>query len=816
MFQNNLKIALRNLLRQKVYSFINILGLAVGVASCLLIVLFIRNEFSYDKFFTDHERIYRMVLERKYPNHSTFYAIIPASYEEAAKRDLAEIEESTQAFRFTNLAMRYINEREDVVQFDEDLVLVVDSAFFKVFSFPFVKGNAERALKGANEMVVTEEFARRYFGDAEPIDKIIRGPGQQQEFKVVGVIRDIPSHSHFKFSALLSASTFPFTAQENYTGFSNYTYFKLRPGIDPATVEAKIPKLVDLYAAAQIERDLGKSWEDYKREGNGYRYFLQPLASIHLDPANLEAQMKAGGNLNSVYVMIGVAILILAIACINFMNLATARSAERAREVGVRKVMGSVRQQLIAQFLTEAFVLSAVGVALALVIMQFALPFFNNLIGNELTLLFDLKSILALLGLVAFVGLMAGVYPAFVLSSFNPVVVMKGKFTGSQKGKWIRNGLVIFQFWISIVLMIGTWVISGQMEFMRNKSLGFDKEHVLVVEHGFAPQPQQIKTLTEEIRRLPEVLSAAGSFAIPGREDNFFGIQFQPEGSSEILTTKTMIVSDGLAETLGLELLEGRLFSEDVNDSLSVILNETAVKTMGLENPIGRKLVVTQQTPEGNIAVPYTVIGIVKDFNFNSLRDKVTPLVLQSNEVFNGASQYLLARIKPNQIPSAIQSVENKWKDLLPQQQFKYLFLDENLNQQYKSEQQTGRLFAVFSGLAIFVACIGLFALSAYVTSLRTKEIGVRKVLGSSVGSIVVLLSKDFTKMILIAFVLAVPVAWYMMENWWLQNFAYRIQLSIWIFAGSGLLAVLIAWITVSYQSIKAATSDPVKSLRYE
>ena len=816
MFKNNLKIAIRNLLRQKIYSFINVMGLAVGVASCLLIVLFIRHEFSYDKFFQDEDRIYRMVLERKYPNHSTFYAIIPASYEDVANRDLPEVEASTQAFRFTNVTLSFTNEQEELIQFDEEMVLVVDSSFFDVFSFSFSKGNRERALHGANEIVITEELAKRYFGEADPVNKTIRGPGPQGEFKVVGVIADIPENSHFKFSALLSASTFPFTRQENFVGFSNYTYFKLQPGTDTKAFEEKFAALVDTYAAAQIERELGKSWEDYKREGNGYRYYLQPLSSIHLDPVYLEAQMKASGNINSVYVMIAVAALILIIACINFMNLSTARSAERSREVGVRKVMGSLRPQLMTQFLTEAFVLSAIGVLLAIGLMSSFLPFFNNLIGKELSFSFDPSSIGALVVLTAIVGLLAGLYPAFVLSSFNPVVVMKGKFTGSRQGRWIRNGLVVFQFWISIVLIIGTWVIGDQMKFMREKSLGFDKEQVLVVERGFTLDPQQGKTLVEEIRRLPEVQAAAGAFAIPGREDNFFGIQFQPEGSSEILTTKSMVVSDGLMETLGLELLEGRLFSEDVNDSLSVILNETAVKTMGLNDPIGRKLVDMQQQQDEIVAVPFRVIGVVKDFNFNSLRDQVTPLVIQSNELFNGGNQYFVARIKPNQLTAAIQSVESKWKELVPQQPFKYLFLDESLNQLYTAEQRTGRLFAVFSALAIFVACIGLFALSAYITTLRIKEIGVRKVLGASVSSIVILLSKDFTKMVALAFVLAVPVAWYVMEHWWLQNFAYRIQMGVWIFGGAGVVAILIAWLTVSYQSIKAASSDPVKSLRYE
>ena len=814
MLKNNLKIALRSLLKQKIYTIINVLGLAVGIASCLLIVLFIQNEFSYDKFFQDHDHIYRMVLERKYPTHSTFYSIIPNSFEGVIRRDFPEVEESTNAFGFQNFSMSYKNERDEVSQFDEDFVLAVDSNFLKMFSFKLLKGNPDKVLRQANEMVITQEMSRRYFGEVDPIGKIITAG--QQEFKISGVIEDVPQNSHLKFSSLLSVITFPFTARENFISFSSYTYFRLKPGSDPAAMEAKIPKVVDTYAAAQIEKNLGKSWADYSKEGNGYRYFLQPLASIHLDPVNLEAKMKPGGNRTSVYIMISVAILILLIACINFMNLATARSSERAREVGVRKVMGSFRQQLVAQFLTESFVLSATGVALAVALIFLLLPIFNNLIDKQLTIPVTPTTIIALVLLAGFVGLLAGSYPSLVLSSFNPVVVLKGKFTGSHKGKWIRNGLVIFQFWISIILMIGTLVIQQQMKFMSEKSLGFDSDQVLVVERGFGLEAPMVKTMIEEIKRMPEVVSVAGSFAIPGRESDYFGIQFQPEGSSEILTTKSMVIADGLAEVLGFELVEGRWFSEEMNDSLNVILNEAAVKVMSLENPIGRKLIDIQERPEGNIAVPFTVVGVVKDFNFISLRDKVTPLAIQSNEAFGRAAQYFVTRVKAGQIPDAIHAIETKWKELVPAEPFKFSFLDENLDAQYKSERQSGKLFAVFSGLAIFVSCIGLFALSAYITSLRTKEIGVRKVLGSSVAGVVILLSKDFTKMILIAFILAVPVAWYVMEHWWLQNFAYRINISLWIILVSGLSALMIAWITVSYQSIKAAIQNPVGSLRSE
>lgn len=815
MIKNNLKIAFRSLLKQRVYTFINLLGLAVGVASCIIIVLFIRNEFSYDKFFNDHERIYRMVLERIYPNHITYYSSVPHSFEKVARQDFPEIELSTNVFRFGDFPLSYKNERDEIKQFDEDACLLADSTFFKMFSFKLLKGNPDQVLGAANNMVVTEEMAKRYFGDDDPIGKVLTSGDLQ--FKVTGVIQDIPSNSHFQFRCILAAITFPFGRQENFTSFSAYTFFKLKPGSDPETLEAKFPKMVDTYAAAQIEKNLGKSWEDYKKEGNGYRYFLQPLAGIHLDPLNLEAQMKPSGNRNSVYIMIVVAILILVIACINFMNLATARSAERAKEVGVRKVMGSFKQQLITQFLTESFLLSAVGVVMAVVIVYVTLPFFNDITEKQLLIPFTIESVFILLLLAAIVGLLAGIYPAFILSSFNPVVVLKGSFTSSLKGNWLRNGLVIFQFWISIILMIGTLVIEGQMKFMSEKSLGFDKEQLLVVERGFNLQPPVAKTFLEELRRLPEVERAAGSFSRPGAEGDFFGRQYQAAGSSEVLTTKAMIAGDELAETLGFELVQGRWFSNETNDSLSVLLNETALRIMDISDPIGHKLSSNDQNNEGELITrTYTVIGVVKDFNFNSLRDKVTPLTIHSNEEQNGAVGYFFARIKPDQTANAIKSIEEKWKTLAPEQAFKFSFLDERIQAQYHEEKQTGNLFAIFSALALFVACIGLFALSAYTASLRTKEIGIRKVLGATLSGVVVLLSKDFTRMVLIAFLLAVPVSWYVMENWWLKNFAYRIQLNAGIILSAGLVAMMIAWITVSFQSIKAATQNPVRSLRSE
>jgi putative ABC transport system permease protein len=819
MFRNYFKVAFRSLIKQRVYSSINILGLSVGLASCLLIVMFVVDEFSYDEFHDNADRIYKIALERKYPNHATYYSIIPHSYADVIKSDFPEVEQVVRmGGPFKNRIVTYKDERDEEKKFEENSIMAADSNFFSVFSIKLIKGEAKNVLNTINDIVVTETTAHRYFGDAEPIGKILQLFGQN--FKVTGVCQDIPKNSHIQFDFLTkwNDEVLGGGRETNFISFSAHTYLLLRSGTRPTELESKFPKMVDTYASAQIERDLGKSWEDYKKEGNGYRYFIQPLTSIHLDPTNIEAKIKPGGNINYVYFLISVALLIVIIACINFMNLATARSAERAREVGVRKTMGSERNQLISQFLIESILLSLIATVIALLLVQMALPYFNNLSAKNLQLDFSIPILLGLLILGITAGVMAGSYPAFVLSAFNPVLVMKGSFTSNGKGAWLRNGLVIFQFCISILLIVGTLVISDQMKFMQSKSLGYNKEQLLVVERAFGLRnngKDLTQTYIDELEREPEIESAAGSFVIIGQEGDFFGTQFLPEGSTEILTTKTMGISDQFAQTIGFEFVEGKGYSKDTNDSLSIILNETAVRTLDLTDPIGKKLSRIQRTPNGNVTIAYTIIGVIKDFNFQSLRDQITPLAIQSNESFGGGAGFIYARVKSGELNNAVKKAEQKWKELVPGEPFKYKFLDETLKATYESEQRAGTLFAVFAGLAIIIACVGLFGLAAYAASLRTKEIGVRKVLGASVSTIVLLLSKDFTKLILIAFILAVPIGWYTMSQW-LEGFAFRTSISIWTFILAGGAALVISWLTVSYQSIKAAIRNPVKSLRSE
>lgn len=814
MIRNYIKVALRSLIKQKVYTLINVLGLSVGIASCLLITMFVIEEFSYDKFLTDADRIYKVALERKYPNHSTNYAFIPHSYSDVMSRDFAEVEDVVKVSGpINNVVVNYTDRNNEVKQFEENFVMAADSNFFSFFSLKLAKGDPKTVLTKLNDIVLTQETANRYFGHDDPVGKTLKI--FNQDFNVTGICENLPDNSHLKFDFLSKWNDQFFGGPKvNFITFSAHTYIKLKPGANAAALEAKFPKMVDTYASAQIEQDLGKSWADYKREGNGYRYFLQPLTSIHLDPTNLEGTMRPGGNRNYVYFLICIASLILAIACINFMNLATARSAERAREVGVRKTMGSLKGQLVYQFLVESVLLSLFATVLALGLAQLALPYFNALAGKHLSLPFTPGILGGLLLISVVVGFMAGSYPAFALSSINPIVVMKGHFASQAKGSWLRNGLVVFQFFISIVLIVGTLTVVEQMNYMENKSLGYDKEQVLVIDRAFALN-NKAQTFIEEMKRVPGVVSAGGSFSLLGRQGDFFGAQFTPEGSSEILTTKSMGIDDDFAQTIGFEFVAGRGYSKETNDSLSIILNETAVKTMGLSDPVGKKLKQILRRPQGNAEVVFTIIGVIKDFNFQSLRDPITPLTIQSVESFGGGAGYVMVRLNEKDVRSVVSAAEEKWKTLAPDQPFKYLFLDQNLHAQYAAEKQAGNVFAVFSGLAIVIACVGLFGLAAYTANLRTKEIGVRKVMGASVFSVVILLSKEFTKLIVVAFVLSVPFSWFIMDRW-LEGFAFRVDLGVGVFLLAGGLALLISWITVSYQSIRAAIVNPIKSLRSE
>lgn len=808
MLKNYLKVAYRNLVKNKVYTAINIFGLTLGFVCCILIMLFVKDELSYDKFFPNHENIHRVALERTYPDYTSFYAIIPDSYSEVFAEELKGVEESTRLFDLGGEVVIEVGDQK----FEERYGAAADSNFFNVFEFKVLQGaTPAQALSKPNTVILTQSTAERFFKSENPIGKSLKTLGL--DFEVTAVLEDLPDNSHLKFDFLFASASFPDLELENFTGFSGFNYLKLTPGMDPKSVESQIPFLVDKYASGQIERELGVSYADYTAAGNGYRYFLQPIASIHLH-SNLQSEMRVNGNYLYVNIFIFIAIFILVLACINFINLATARSADRAREVGVRKAMGSDRGQIIAQFLLEALVLTFISLAVGIVLVNFALPFFNNL--AEKSLVIDLDAILfalpILVGFGVIVGLLAGYYPAFHISKLNTISILKGKLQVTGGGNWLRNGLVIFQFAIAIMLIAGTLIVNRQVDFIQSASLGFEKENVLVVERFGAQTDRQV--LKEELEKLPGVISAGISSSLPGK--GTVGIQFTKSDGAGVVTAKSFSGDDHFFETMRIQPLEGRVFDRNFNDSLSLILNEEAVQIFfGDENPIGQKL-KTQTNINGQTQdVEFQVIGVVTNFNFESLHSLITPLVMYHVDNPRGRENFLTLRFEAGQQSAVVAGLESKWETLSDGSPLSYFFLDNDLAQLYKSEQVSSEILGVFSILAILIACIGLFGLAAYTAFLRTKEIGVRKVLGASTGSIVVLLTLNFVKLIGIAFLFAIPVAWFVMGSW-LESFAFRAPLDLWVFLLAGGITLFIALVTVSYQAFSAAIVNPVKSLKSE
>ena len=807
MFKNYLKIAYRNLVKNKVYTVINIFGLTLGLTCCILIFLQVKDEVSYDKFWKDHQQVYRVALERIYPDHVNFYAIIPDGFAEVFKNEIPEVEDATRLFGSGDFA-NTILVNEDI--YEEKLVVFADSNFFEIFPLRLLSGDVKTALYKTNAVVLTEKTATRYFGSTDIVGKQFKL--NNQDVEVTGVVENLPSNSHMEFELLATTAGQPFNQNPTYASFSAMTYLKVAANASPDAVERAIPGLVEKYAAGEIERNTGVNYQDYTKAGNGYRYFLQPLADIHLT-SQLQAEMKANGDIRYVFIFISIAFFILLIASVNFINLATARSAERAREVGVRKAMGSDRGQLIAQFLLEAIVLVVISLAFSSILVSLALPYFNSMAQKELSLSFDkvLGLIPWLLGMGVFVALVAGYYPAFQISKMQSVEIMKGKLNSSKKGLVLRNGLVVFQFTISIMLIAGTMIIDRQINFLQTKNLGFQRENILVVERfGQLENPE---TFREEVKKIPGVLNAGAGSQMPG--NSFFGIQFTAEGKPEVMTGKGFSADDFFLDAMKIKLTEGRTFGEDFNDSTSVILNQAAVHAFGLENPIGSKIYSSAAFNREVVNIPYTVIGVAEDFHFESLHLPITPLAIFSTESAVGFQAFLALNISGDNPQETIAAVEQLWDRFGQNHPFTFSFLENDLNNLYKSEQVSGKILTSFSILAIVIACIGLFGLAAYTAYQKTKEIGVRKVLGASTSNLVWMLTTNFSLLVLVAFLIGAPVSYWAMKQW-LQTFAYQTELNPLIFLLAGLITMAIALLTVSYQAFSAARANPVKSLKSE
>ncbi len=790
MISNYIKVAIRNLLRQKGFSFINILGLALGITCTALIGMWVNDELSYDRFHKDYDRMYRITATL--PELKVHAAVSSAPLAIAIKNELPEVEEAVRISNFNRDLMQVGD-----VKFEEKGIIYADSNFFKMFTFPFIKGDIERALQNPEGIVITEEMAMKYFGSTDVIEKTIR-KNNKDDFTITGVIANIPDNSHLQFDFVQPMRYLARTnrdLKENiWDNFNFFTYIKLNDKAQQskAAIADLEKKMQAIYRKNEAVLKVG--------------FVLQPLEKVHLY-SNFLADLPGHGNAQNVYVFMVVAVFILVVACLNFMNLATARAARRAKEVGLRKVVGAIRRHLIGQFLAESLVVALLSLVLALLIIYLVLPYFNTLGGKNLTLDFtNMKIIAGLLGITVITGLLAGSYPALYLSGFVPAKVLKGNFTGGGSGSLFRNTMVVIQFAVSISLIVGTTIVYQQLKYIQQLNLGYDKENLLYVQMSgeLWSKYDALRTslgnnrLTSQysfISDLPTTSSGATiSVEWTGKDPNTQPLFYN------------LAIDENFEEVFKATILEGHGYGENAQaDSVNIIVNEEALKTMDmtLESAVGTKITVWGKER--------TIIGVVKNFNFKPVQETIGPMFLNRN-TWGG---YAIVRTLPGETENTIAALEQICKTINPSYPFHYSFLDQDIANLYKAEQRLGSLFNVFAVLAIVISCLGLYGLSAYLAERRTRELGIRKVLGASGFQLVYLLSATFTRPILIATAIAVPLAWYGMGQW-LNNFAYHVSIDWTIFLVAFLSALIIAWLTVSFESIKAATTNPVKSLRSE
>ena len=804
MIFNYIKVSIRNLLAQKGYLFINITGLAIGIASALLIILYVVDEFSYDKFHKNSKNTYRVYLNAKIQGQELIGAVTCSPVSPTMVTSYPDVTNFCRVFTFAGEPIiRYENK-----SFVEKRVFFVDSTFFSVFDgFKLIRGDNTKILNSKNQMVITESTAKRYFGNDDPIGKVVQFGQQKQNWVVTGVMQNPPKNSHLKFDILCSFVSQPQLQNTYWVSNNVYSYIVVKEGVPIKDIDQKLAELTKTRAGPQFEQFAQITPEDFKKSGMRYGYFAQPLLNIHLK-SNLQYEPEPGGNLVMVYVFLLVALFIIVIAAINFMNLATARSAKRAREVGVRKVFGSSKTKLISQFLTESIVLSIIALLVALILVFLALPSFNNIAGKQLDLamLPMAFTIGSLLGTILLIGVAAGSYPAFFLASFEPIKVLKGKLATGSKNSTLRGVLVVLQFTITIGLIVATLIVNKQITFMKSKDLGFDPKNLIYINRGYAIPQDRRTTFIEELQKIPNVEVVSAATSLPGTV--FPGTALLPKGASTNQTSLTNFLNSDydFDKSMGLKIIQGRYFSRDfASDSNAVVINEAVVKSLGLKEPIiGTSLMI-------NASQEINVIGVVKDFHYESLHKQIGPLCL----LYGAVSTYITLKIGPLETQKTIKAIEAKWKEFLPDQTFDYSFMEEHLDNQYGSERRSRVIFTVFSLLAIIIASLGLLGLSSFSAEQRTKEIGVRKVNGASVFTIIRLLFKEINLLFLISTAIAWPIAWYSMSSW-LENFAYRIKLSPVEFLLASFIAYLIAALTVSYQAIKAARTNPATTLKYE
>ncbi|WP_206537984.1 ABC transporter permease [Sphingobacterium deserti] len=793
----------------KTFSVINIVGLAISLASFILIALYVTDELRYDQHHKYADRIYRINSDLVIGGTDLHLATSSDPMGPTLKAEYPEVEEFV---RFYNSSGgRLIKKKEQFIH--ESKIAYADSTLFRVFTIPLVAGETSNALNKPNTVVISESVAKRYFGTVDVVGKSIEtNNAKESPYKITAVFEDMPRTSHFQFDFIFSMHNVNYP-WNSFLSHNFHTYVLLADGTNVASFDRNFAQVIQKHILPQARQLMDiNSMEDFERSGNRIHYSLMPLQDIHLH-SDRYPELGVNGDVQYVRIFSFIAIFVLLLAYVNFMNLSTARSATRAKEVGVRKVLGSKKKWLVTQFLTESMLMVCLAFFLAIALAALFLNYFNSIAGKELafTDLFSPSFLSLLLLFTLLVGGLAGIYPALVLSRFKPVSVLKGKIDGGFRRSKFRSSLVVFQFLTSVVLVAGTMVVYQQINFIQNKKVGFDKEHVLVVK-GTQALGANAESFRHSVSQLQDVQSSSFARFLPvansDRNDNAFSKDPVMNESNSFNAQRWDIDYDYIP-TLAMEILQGRNFSRAYgSDSTGILINESAAKVLGYANPIGQKVYMPYDDGQ---SIAYTVVGVVKNFHFESLRQQVGPLLMRLGNNRSAAA----FRVSSNNLQQFIGQVEEEWKARSPALPFSYHFLDESFDAMYRVEQQVGKLAISFSFLAVFIACLGLFGLTTFIVEQRIKEIGIRKVLGASISGILVMISKDFVRLVLIAIVIGTPLTWWAM-NKWLEDFAYRIDIEWWMFAVAGLLAVIIALTTVSYQAIRAATANPVNSLRDE
>ena len=804
------KLFFRNALRNRIFTVLNILGLAVGMAAFIIIMLWVKDELSYDKYNVNAGRIYRVNYYMNYNGVESLSSYCAAPLAAAVVRDYPEVEKSVRFQGNSNAIVKYKN-----TTYTEYEIVYADSTVFDIFTLPLIKGNAQSALTTPYTVAISESIAKKYFGNEEPLEKILRFDNNT-DYRVTAVYRDIPKASHFHFNFIVSLYSTQEYKNDIWLSNNFQTYVLLEKNADPVAFEKKMPQLIEKYFAPQAAQALGTTWEQLVEKGLVLKFSIQNLLDVHLN-TDVSGGFGSGGDMKYVYIFILIAVFIILLACINFTNLSTARSTTRLKEVGIRKVFGVQRSTLSLQFMLESFLIVFAAYILAMVLTEISLPFFNRLTDKSISInYFDISFIGVVLALILGVGVLAGSYPAIYLSSFKPISVLKGEMVTGKKRTRFRSILVVGQFTISLFLLSSVLILNKQMRYIQTKNLGFNKEHLLVISNTNLLD-KNIENFKNQLITNPQILSFTESGFLPSPSERISGSVWR-DGimSNDPVGFSHFFIDYDYMKTLDMKIVRGRGFSKEFStDSSAIVINQAAAKLLGWQDPIGRKIGAIL-SPFFDVNKPvlevYTIIGVVEDFNYFSLHDPVRALALYLKK----SDQMITCRLRSDtNIPQVVTFLKSKWEENAPGQPFHYDFVADSLSRQYSGEGRLGNILGIFTGLAFFVSCLGLFGLALFASEQRKKEIGLRKVNGSGIGQIVWVLSADITKLIIISFVLACPVSYYLMEKW-LQNFAYRTNITVWIFGITILLTYFIALSTIGYQSYKAAAANPVNTLRSE